>query len=160
MRARSRPTSCSTVWRSTTYPLLRCGLTSRWDFSRNRAGVTVTDRNKRDTLIRGFYAPSQVRYYARLDIDSLDMGLLDPMLSGVISHTRGLASAELVLQGQRREADLTGEIRVTGLSTRVDFTQVPYTMPRAVLSVKGNRFRASNVPVFDPEGNRGASTST
>ena len=56
---------------------------------------------------------------------------------------------------QRREADLTGEIRVTGLSTRVDFTQVPYTMPRAVLSVKGNRFRASNVPIFDPEGNEG-----
>lgn len=130
-------------------------LTSRWDFLRNRAGVTVTDRHKRDTLVRGFYAPSQVRYYARLDVDSLDMGLLDPILTGVISDTRGHASADLVLQGQRREADLTGEIRVTGLSTRVDFTQVPYTMPRAVLSVKGNRFRASNVPIFDPEGNEG-----
>ena len=75
--------------------------------------MTVTDRNKRDTLIRGFYAPSQVRYYARLDIDSLDMGLLDPVLSGVISQTEGLASAELVLQGQRRDADLTGRIHVT-----------------------------------------------
>lgn len=64
-------------------------LTSRWDFLRNRAGVTVTDRHKRDTLVRGFYAPSQVRYYARLDVDSLDMGLLDPILTGVISDTRG-----------------------------------------------------------------------
>ncbi|MBD9234892.1 MAG: hypothetical protein EGR20_08505, partial [Alistipes onderdonkii] len=116
---------------------------------------TVTDRNKRDTLIRGFYVPSQVRYYARLDIDSLDMGLLDPVLSGVISQTEGLASAELVLQGQRRDADLTGRIHVTGLSTKVDFTQVAYSMPEAVLDVRGNRFRASNVPVFDPEGNRG-----
>ena len=130
-------------------------LASRWDFMRNRAGVTVTDRHKRDTLIRGFYAPEQVRYYARLDVDSLDMGLLDPILSGVISETGGLASAELVLQGQRRDADLTGRIRVSGLSTKVDFTQVTYTMPEAVLDVKGNRFRASNVPVFDPEGNRG-----
>lgn len=130
-------------------------LSSRWDFSRNRAGVTVIDRNKRDTLIRGFYAPSQVRYYARLDIDSLDMGLLDPVLSGVISQTEGLASAELVLQGQRRDADLTGRIHVRGLSTKVDFTQVAYSMPEAVLDVRGNRFRASNVPVFDPEGNRG-----
>ena len=130
-------------------------LSSRWDFSRNRAGVTVTDRNKRDTLIRGFYAPSQVRYYARLDIDSLDMGLLDPVLSGVISQTEGLASAELVLQGQRRDADLTGRIHVTGLSTKVDFTQVAYSMPEAVLDVRGNRFRASNVPVFDPEGKIG-----
>lgn len=82
-------------------------------------------------------------------------GCSTPILTGVISDTRGHASAELVLQGQRREADLAGEIRVTGLSTCVDFTQVPYTMPRAVLNVRGNRFRASNVPIFDPEGNEG-----
>lgn len=130
-------------------------LTSRWDFMRNRAGVTVVNREKRDTLIRGFYVPSQVRYYARLDIDSLDMGLLDPVLSGVISQTEGLASAEMVLQGQRRDADLTGRIRVAGLSTKVDFTQVTYTAPEAVLDVRGNRFRATDVTLFDPEGNRG-----
>lgn len=130
-------------------------LTSRWDFARNRAGVTVMNRIKRDTLIRGFYAPDQVRYYARLNVDSLDMGLLDPVLSGVISSTKGLASAELILQGRGREADLTGQIRVAGLSTKVDFTQVTYSMPEAVLDVKGNRFRASNVPMFDAQGNRG-----
>ena len=48
------------------------------------------------------------------------------------------------------------EIHVRGLSTKVDFTQVAYSMPEAVLDVRGNRFRASNVPVFDPEGNRGS----
>ena len=130
-------------------------LASRWDFARNRAGVTVVDRVKRDTLVRGFYAPDRMRYYARLDVDSLDMGLLDPILTGVISSTEGIASADLVLQGQRREAELAGEIRVSGLRTKVDFTQVAYSMPEAVLSVKNNRFRASNVAVFDPQGHRG-----
>lgn len=130
-------------------------LTSRWDFARNRAGVTLADRNRRDTLVRGFYAPAQRRYYARLAVDSLDMGLLDPLLSGVISSTRGLASADLVLQGQRRDAALSGKVRVDGLSTKVDFTQVTYAMPRAELTVSGNHFRASGVPVFDPEGNEG-----
>ena len=130
-------------------------LASRWDFARNRAGVTVVDRVKRDTLVRGFYAPDRMRYYARLDVDSLDMGLLDPILTGVISSTEGVASADLVLQGQRREAELAGEIRVSGLRTKVDFTQVAYSMPEAVLSVKNNRFRASNVAVFDPQGHRG-----
>ncbi|MDE5708124.1 MAG: translocation/assembly module TamB, partial [Alistipes sp.] len=33
--------------------------------------------------------------------------------------------------------------------------QVTYSVPDAVLDVKGNRFRAANVPFFDPEGNRG-----
>ena len=52
-------------------------LASRWDFARSRARVTVSDRIRRDTLIRGFYAPDRNRYFARLDVDSLDMALLD-----------------------------------------------------------------------------------
>ena len=130
-------------------------LSSRWDFARNRAGVTVTNRLKRDTLIQGFYAPTRNRYYARMRVDSLDMGLLDPILSGVISSTEGLASADLVLQGQGRAADLGGEIRVSGLRTTVDFTRVSYTMPEALLTVRNNRFQAANVPVYDPQGHRG-----
>ena len=135
--------------------LLLDGVASRWDFARSRAGVTVSDRIRRDTLIRGFYAPDRNRYFARLDVDSLDMALLDPILAGVVSSTEGMASAGLTLQGQGRKADLEGEIRVAGLKTTVDFTQVTYSMPEAVLNVKNNRFRASNVPIFDPRGNRG-----
>ena len=130
-------------------------LISRWDFARNRAGVTVTNRMLGDTLIRGFYDPAQVRYYARLNVDSLDLALLDPLLSGVISSTGGLASADLVLQGQRRNADLTGEIRISDLRTTVDYTQVTYTAPSAVMQVKNNLFRVSDVLILDPQGNRG-----
>ena len=130
-------------------------LASRWDFARNRAGVTVSDRLRRDTLVRGFYAPDRARYYARLTVDSLDMALLDPLLSGVISSTAGRASADLVLQGEGRKADLGGEVRVRNLRTTVDYTQVPYTMPEATVTVRNNRFRASGVPVFDAQGNRG-----
>ena len=130
-------------------------LASRWDFARSRAGVAVLDRGKRDTLIRGYFAPDRMRYYARMDVDSLDMGLLDPLLSGVISSTRGLASAQLVLQGERREAELSGQVRVRDLSTTVGFTQVGYRIPEAVLDVRDSRFLASNVALFDPEGNRG-----
>lgn len=130
-------------------------LTSQWDFARNRARVSIADRMKGDTVVRGYFAPDRMRYYARFDVDSLDMGLLDPVLAGVVSSTRGMASADLVLRGEHRNADLSGTIRVSGLATTVDFTQVTYSVPEAVLDVTGNRFRASGVPVFDPEGNRG-----
>ncbi len=130
-------------------------LVSRWDFARNRAGVVVQNREKRDTLVRGYFAPDRMRYYAQLHVDSLDMGLLDPVLSGVISSTQGVASADLVLQGEHRDAELTGQVRVAGLETTVDFTQVTYAAPEAVLEVRNNRFQATNVALYDPEGNRG-----
>ncbi len=130
-------------------------LTSNWDIRRNRAGVYVTNRQRGDTLVRGFYVPDRVRYYARLSVDSLNMGLLDPLLSGVISSTSGTSSADLVLQGQRRNADLSGYILAKDLQTSVDFTQVTYKMPAARIDVRGSRFSATRVPVYDEEGNRG-----
>ena len=130
-------------------------LTSQWDFQRNRAGLTVANRIKGDTLVRGFYAPSQHRYYARMRIDSLDMGLLDPVLSGVVSRTRGLADMDLVLTGRGRDGELSGKIHATGLSTTVDFTQVTYTVPEVTLDVKNSLFSTKNAPVLDTEGNSG-----
>lgn len=75
---------------------------SQWDFELNRARFTLSTQAKRDTVIRGFYAPSQVRYYARLKTDSLDMALLDPVLEGVVSDTHGTAAADLVFTEQRQ----------------------------------------------------------
>ena len=130
-------------------------LTSRWDFARNRAGIVISDPEQRNTFVQGFYAPDRRRYYARLTADGISMGLLDPLLSGVISSTSGSAAADLTLQGQGRDAELSGEVRVKGLRTTVDYTNVSYSMPEALLSVGENRFRAVDVPLFDPEGNRG-----
>lgn len=130
-------------------------LVSNWDFQRNRAGIVVTNRQKRDTLVRGFYVPSQVRYYARMEVDSLDMGLLDPVLKGVVSDTKGLADVRLVLTGRQRDAGLSGRVRVAGLETKVDFTQVTYRVPDVTLDVKNNHFIADEVAIFDSEGNRG-----
>ena len=54
--------------------------------------MTVLNRAKHDTLVRGYFAPDRMRYYARMNVDSLDMGLLDPVLAGVVSSTQGVAS--------------------------------------------------------------------
>lgn len=47
-----------------------------------------------------FLRPDRNRYFARLDVDSLDMALLDPILAGVVSSTEGMASAGLTLQAR------------------------------------------------------------
>lgn len=97
-------------------------LASRWDFARNRAGVTVSDRLRRDTLVRGFYAPDRARYYARLTADSLDMALLDPLLSGVISSTAG-APRPIWCCRARAGRPTSGARCVSGTSARRSITR-------------------------------------
>ncbi len=138
-----------------TIPAPAMDMSVDWDFKLNRARLFLSDRAKRDTLIRGYYMPSQVRYYAKLNVDSVSMGLLDPPLGGVITNTQGLADLELTLQGQRREANLTGAINVHDLETTVDYTNVRYTIPAATLNIHNNLISGTNTDMFDSKGGRG-----
>lgn len=130
-------------------------LRSRWDFIQNRAGILVQQRENLDTLVRGFYAPSQKRYYARATLDSVELSALDPLLKGVIEKTGGNADVDIALRGSGKEATLSGQIAVRDFTTTVDFTQVTYTMPRAVIEVRNNHLTAEGVPLYDPEKNEG-----
>ena len=130
-------------------------LRSRWDFVQNRAGILVQQRENLDTLVRGFYAPSQKRYYARATLDAVELSALDPLLKGVVERTGGNADVDIALRGSGKEANLSGQIAVRDFTTTVDFTQVTYTMPRAVIEVKNNHLIAEGVPLYDPEKNEG-----
>lgn len=130
-------------------------LQSRWDFIQNRAGILVQQRENLDTLVRGFYAPSQKRYYARATLDAVELSALDPLLKGVVERTGGNADVDIALRGSGKEANLSGQIAVRDFTTTVDFTQVTYTMPRAVIEVKNNHLIAEGVPLYDPEKNEG-----
>lgn len=130
-------------------------LRSRWDFIQNRAGILVQQRENIDTLVRGFYAPSQKRYYARATLDAVELSALDPLLKGVVERTGGNADVDIALRGSGKEANLSGQIAVRDFTTTVDFTQVTYTMPRAVIEVKNNHLIAEGVPLYDPEKNEG-----
>ncbi len=129
--------------------------TSMWDFKNDRARLTVTNREKRDTLVRGFYVPGTVRYYAEIRIPEVRMSLLDPILKGVVSDTRGAADVALTLTGRRREAQLSGNMHVRDFRTKVDYTQVSYLVPAADITVENNRLSMQQVPVTDTLGNRG-----
>lgn len=130
-------------------------LRSRWDFIQNRAGILVQQRENLDTLVRGFYAPSQKRYYARATLDAVELSALDSLLKGVVERTGGNADVDIALRGSGKEANLSGQIAVRDFTTTVDFTQVTYTMPRAVIEVKNNHLIAEGVPLYDPEKNEG-----
>ncbi len=129
-------------------------LSAGWDTQLNRAGVLVTNRNNRDTVVTGFYAPSTNRYLANLKVDSLNMGLIDPLLSTTISDTRGYANVDISLQGQNNKATLDGTIDAYDLKTKILYTQVEYNIPHALIEVKDNKLNTQSREMFDNDGNR------
>ena len=130
-------------------------LSSRWDFGRSRAKLSVTTAEEGKEVARGYLFPSQSRYYAQILLDNLDVSLLDPLLQGVIKDTQGKAKVDLTLTGQRRDASLNGEIVVTDMKTMLDYTKCTYSAPSARVEVKNNRFYLRNAPIYDSNKNSG-----
>lgn len=131
-------------------------LKADWDMVRNRADVELRNERNDQALVTGRFAPREKRYEAHLTIDSLDMALLDPLLEGVISSTEGSAAIDLDVTGVGSEPDINGSIRIRDFATRVDYTQVRYTLPEATIRVDGSRFTTGkNLAIYDSEGNRG-----
>lgn len=130
-------------------------LTSQWDFGRSRASLGISTRSDNKRVIEGFFAPSQMRYYARMRTEGVNLKLLDPLLSGVITNTEGKANVDLSISGKERMAELQGRILVDSLATTIDYTRCRYSVPKAIIKVDNNRLFADNVPVFDRKGHEG-----
>lgn len=128
---------------------------ARWDMQRNRARLLLADRQKQDTVIRGYYAPDSKRYFIEAGIDNVPMRLIEPFLTGVVSGTKGTADAKMQFTGRGRQAELSGQIKVDSLRTRIDFTGVEYSVPSATMVVEKNRFVLPATRFYDRDGNNG-----
>jgi hypothetical protein len=130
-------------------------LTSQWDFGRSRASLDISTREDNRRVVQGYFAPSQMRYYARMRTEGVKMNLLDPLLESVIRDTEGTASVDLTFSGEKRMAELQGEIVVDSLATTIDYTRCRYSLPKATIKVENNRLTTEKVPVFDGNGREG-----
>ncbi|MBO5831720.1 MAG: translocation/assembly module TamB domain-containing protein [Alistipes sp.] len=128
---------------------------SNWDFEANRARVIIRDRGSRDTVIRGYYQPQGSRYYARAKMDGVQLSLISPFLSGIISDIEGSAKVEATVRGNAERAQLEGEAVVDNIGVTVDYMNVRYTAPQAKLTIKDNHIRANKIVLYDPENNVG-----
>lgn len=133
-------------------------LTSKWDFEQNRARIIISERQRGDTLIRGYYQPSRNRYFARADLDNLPVSIISPFLQGVVSDIEGTVDVDVNILGEGRKASLNGGIHIDSLSTMVDFTQTSYHLSDADLRVADNHIYADRIPLLDKENNRGTYT--
>ena len=131
-------------------------ITSNWDFEDNRARVFIADRTTADTVIRGYYQPSDNRYYARAKMGRVKLALLQPFLKGIISDIQGDADVDVNILGRGRQAKLNGGATVDSMAVKVDYLNTRYFAPGGRVEVKDNHFIARDVKVYDSEGNDGS----
>ena len=95
------------------------------------------------------------RYYANARIRRLKAELIQPFLVGIISNIEGDVNVFATVQGEGRQAHLSGRGTVEDLAVKVDYTNVRYNAPYAELRVENNHIYADGVELFDPKGNKG-----
>ncbi|MFR9527214.1 MAG: translocation/assembly module TamB domain-containing protein [Rikenellaceae bacterium] len=133
-------------------------LSAGWNSNDNSAQVFVTNRHDRDTVMTGYYTPANNSYDAHLRVDSLDMRLLDPLLSTTITDTHGYANVDVTITGEGHASSVQGGIDLYDLSTRVLFTQVEYSVPSARIEIDDNALWSRVQEIYDGHGNKGLLT--
>ena len=126
---------------------------SKWDFVQQRVRVNVRNGSTGKNIVTGYYAPETKRYYAEGEFDNIPLLMLDPVLSGVVTQTEGMAYAKVDIMGQGRQAKLNGTIDVEDLATTIDFTRARYSVPRAKVNIVDNHLIATSARVYDEERN-------
>ncbi|MFQ8803888.1 MAG: hypothetical protein ACLR8Y_00495 [Alistipes indistinctus] len=85
-------------------PMRNTVFRSKWDFNAQRALFELADRQQQTPIVQGYYQPSERYYRADVQLDSIDLALLDPVLKGAIRDSRGTANAALRLESRGAHA--------------------------------------------------------
>lgn len=119
---------------------------------------TLDDQKKRIDLslgedllsapVKGYYDIVHKRYGASFRFPHFDMVLLEPLLAGVLTATRGEADVDLTLSGGAGTPKLEGEIEVKKYSAMVDYTRARYDLSGHV-TVRDNCFTLPSTPITD-----------
>ena len=133
-------------------------LHAAWNATQNIVGVSLTMPEKQDTVVKGYYKPSDRTYFAHFKTDSLNAGLIDPILSTTITGTRGYAKADVKFYGAGQRVNAVGVADLTDVSTKIIFTNVRYKTKNTHIDIKDNMVTCKNCEVFDKDGNSGLLT--
>ncbi len=115
----------------------------------------LTDEGAAEELVAGSIS-ARGEIEARVRLDSMDAALLDPLLGGgVLTDTRGVASARLTVGGTTKGLNIDGYIDVPQFETTVAYTRVRYGARNARLRVENSVLTLPRTAVTNPMGGSG-----
>ncbi len=133
-------------------PMRNTVFRSKWDFNEQRALFELMDQQRQIPIVQGYYQPVERYYYADIQLDSINLALLDPLLKGTIRDSYGLANASLSLSNPNGKMLIDGQISVPSFCTTVGYTNVPYTLDPSVIDVRSNVMTMQPTTLHDPQG--------
>jgi hypothetical protein len=83
------------------------------------------------------------------------MALLQPFLEGTVGDIEGRMDADLEFTGAGRALKTNGTVKIPQVRTRVDYTNVYYTIRDGIVDFADNRLSLRPTAVYDDEGGSG-----
>ncbi|MEG1036733.1 MAG: translocation/assembly module TamB domain-containing protein [Mucinivorans sp.] len=124
-------------------------------FDRHRGRINfVVGEDPSDPPIKGYYSIASKEWGGNIKFPRFDMVLLEPLLAGILTSTRGVANVDLTLRGKGELPNLSGVVQVENYSALVDYTKARYNLKGRV-EVKDNCFFLAPTPIDDGVGGRG-----
>lgn len=129
-------------------------LQSNWDFTAERALVSLQNVTTGKNIIRGFYRPKTNSYFANVDIDRIPAAAATIFLPpDLVSNTEGMASILLQVNGGKGVPKMDGTVLLSDFATTVDITKVRYSAKTIDIEIDNNIAVISKAMLYDPDGN-------
>lgn len=129
-------------------------LKSNWDFSAERALVSLQNVTTGKNIIKGFYRPDNGSYFAEVDIDRIPATAATIFLPpDLVKDTEGMAAILLQVRNGKGIPKMDGTVSISDFATTVDITNVKYSAATIDIEIDNNIAVISKTILQDPDGN-------
>lgn len=129
-------------------------LKSNWDFTAERAMVSLQNVENGKDIIRGFYRPNTNSYFANVDIDQIPAAAAGIFLPpDLVKDIDGMAAILLQVRGGKGMPNIDGTVSIKDFATTVNITNVRYSAKILDIEIDNNIATISKTKIYDPDGN-------
>ncbi len=99
--------------------------------------------------ITGDYNFGTQKYNVNSNIQSLELRLIDPIMIGVFSQSKGTINGKISLQGTPEKPQINGGINLNQISTVIDFTKTRYTINEGKVELNNSAINLGTLQLLD-----------
>ena len=99
--------------------------------------------------VAGDYNFGTQKYNVNSNIQSLELRLIDPIMIGIFSQSKGTINGKISLQGTPEKPQINGGINLNQISTVIDFTKTRYTINEGQVTFNNKEINLGTLQLLD-----------